>query len=281
MTAEPDRSTGRRRAAATGTARQRLRGDGGAAAVHDPPGRAASGRTACRRSGNWPCAWGSAATPSAMRSSRCPRPATWWRGAAATAALSCPNGCRRPTGSASGRPAPRSTICCGCGRSWRWGRSGWRPARTLTRPNATTCGHGWTTSAAPPPRTIGGWTPGCTWRSPRRPARRHWCRLVAENRMRVNALLDRIPLLQRNIAHSNEQHEAIVVGDPGRGSGTGGRGDAGPPGRLGRPAARLPRLISRSGSQGGKRRCDAARPAPGNADRRLGSVGAEASWCHG
>ena len=34
--------------------------------------------------------------------------------------------------------------------------------------------------------------------------------LVAENRMRVNALLDRIPLLQRNIAHSDEQHEAIV-----------------------------------------------------------------------
>jgi DNA-binding FadR family transcriptional regulator len=33
---------------------------------------------------------------------------------------------------------------------------------------------------------------------------------VAENRMRVNALLDRIPLLQRNIAHSNEQHVAIV-----------------------------------------------------------------------
>ena len=42
--------------------------------------------------------------------------------------------------------------------------------------------------------------------------------LVAENRMRVNSLLDRIPLLQRNIAHSDEQHEAIVVailaGDP-------------------------------------------------------------------
>lgn len=42
--------------------------------------------------------------------------------------------------------------------------------------------------------------------------------LVAENRMRVNTLLDRIPLLQRNIAHSNEQHEAIVAailaGDP-------------------------------------------------------------------
>ena len=44
--------------------------------------------------------------------------------------------------------------------------------------------------------------------------------LVAENRMRVNALLDRIPLLQRNIAHSDEQHEvivgAIVAGDPDR-----------------------------------------------------------------
>ena len=35
--------------------------------------------------------------------------------------------------------------------------------------------------------------------------------LVAENRMRVNLLLDRIPLLPRNIAHSDEQHEAIVI----------------------------------------------------------------------
>lgn len=35
--------------------------------------------------------------------------------------------------------------------------------------------------------------------------------LVAENRMRLNTLLDQIPLLARNIAHSNEQHEAIVI----------------------------------------------------------------------
>lgn len=35
--------------------------------------------------------------------------------------------------------------------------------------------------------------------------------LVAENRMRVNQLLDQIPLLSRNIAHSDEQHEAIVL----------------------------------------------------------------------
>jgi GntR family transcriptional repressor for pyruvate dehydrogenase complex len=35
--------------------------------------------------------------------------------------------------------------------------------------------------------------------------------LLADNRMRVNRLLDGIPLLPRNIAHSNEQHEAIVV----------------------------------------------------------------------
>ena len=44
--------------------------------------------------------------------------------------------------------------------------------------------------------------------------------LVAENRMRVNALLDRIPLLARNIVHSDDQHEAIVLailaGDPDR-----------------------------------------------------------------
>ncbi|MFO7163830.1 MAG: FCD domain-containing protein [Mycolicibacterium hassiacum] len=35
--------------------------------------------------------------------------------------------------------------------------------------------------------------------------------LVAENRMRLNTMLDRIPLLSRNIAHSNDQHEAIVL----------------------------------------------------------------------
>lgn len=35
--------------------------------------------------------------------------------------------------------------------------------------------------------------------------------LIADNRMRVNDLLDRIPLLDRNIAHSNQQHEEIVI----------------------------------------------------------------------
>ena len=35
--------------------------------------------------------------------------------------------------------------------------------------------------------------------------------LLAENRMRLNTLLDQIPLLSRNIAHSDEQHEAIVM----------------------------------------------------------------------
>lgn len=35
--------------------------------------------------------------------------------------------------------------------------------------------------------------------------------LVADNRMRLNELLDQIPLLARNIAHSDEQHEAIVM----------------------------------------------------------------------
>lgn len=43
---------------------------------------------------------------------------------------------------------------------------------------------------------------------------------VAEQRMRVNELLDAIPLLERNIAHADEQHErvaeAICAGDPDR-----------------------------------------------------------------
>jgi DNA-binding FadR family transcriptional regulator len=34
---------------------------------------------------------------------------------------------------------------------------------------------------------------------------------VAQSRVRVNELLDEIPLLPRNIAHSNEQHETIVM----------------------------------------------------------------------
>jgi DNA-binding FadR family transcriptional regulator len=35
--------------------------------------------------------------------------------------------------------------------------------------------------------------------------------LLADNRTRVNRMLDGIPLLARNIEHSNQQHEAIVV----------------------------------------------------------------------
>lgn len=34
--------------------------------------------------------------------------------------------------------------------------------------------------------------------------------LVADVRMRINELLDRIPLLETNLAHSNEQHEEIL-----------------------------------------------------------------------
>lgn len=35
--------------------------------------------------------------------------------------------------------------------------------------------------------------------------------LLADNRMRVNELLENIPLLPPNIEHSNQQHEAIVI----------------------------------------------------------------------
>ncbi|WP_439936560.1 FadR/GntR family transcriptional regulator [Nocardia sp. N13] len=35
--------------------------------------------------------------------------------------------------------------------------------------------------------------------------------LVADNRMRINSLLDEIPLLERNIAHSDEQHRTLVT----------------------------------------------------------------------
>ena len=35
--------------------------------------------------------------------------------------------------------------------------------------------------------------------------------LVAENRMRLNEMLDHIPMVPRNIEHSDEQHQAIVM----------------------------------------------------------------------
>jgi DNA-binding FadR family transcriptional regulator len=35
--------------------------------------------------------------------------------------------------------------------------------------------------------------------------------LVADNRTLINQMLDQIPLLERNIAHSNEQHHVIVL----------------------------------------------------------------------
>jgi DNA-binding FadR family transcriptional regulator len=35
--------------------------------------------------------------------------------------------------------------------------------------------------------------------------------LVADNRMRINRFLDGIPLLERNIAHSDEQHRTLVT----------------------------------------------------------------------
>ena len=66
--------------------------------------------------------------------------------------------------------------------------------------------------------------------------------LVAENRMRLNGLLDQIPLLSRNIAHSDEQHEAIVIAIlAGDGDGA-ASGDARPCGGLGGAFARFPGL---------------------------------------
>ena len=66
-------------------------------------------------------------------------------------------------------------------------------------------------SAARPPPITGGWIRGCIWPSPKLPVPPSLVPLVAENRMRLNGLLDQIPLLSRNIAHSDEQHEAIVI----------------------------------------------------------------------
>ncbi len=64
----------------------------------------------------------------------------------------------------------------------------------------------------------------------------------ADARMRLNDLLNAIPVLQRNIDHTAGQHqaivEAIVAGDAHRGPDCGGRA----PGGHGRTAAGVPGL---------------------------------------
>ena len=63
----------------------------------------------------------------------------------------------------------------------------------------------------------------------------------ADARVRLNDLLNAIPVLQRNIEHTAAQHTAIVEGIlPGPAAGPAGRGRA--PRRHRRPAPRLPRM---------------------------------------
>ena len=84
--------------------------------------------------------------------------------------------------------------------------------------------------------------------------------LVAENRMRLNALLDQIPLLARNIAHSDEQHEAIVMAILAGDGEWRRRGDGRTRRGFGGVAARLPglRFLDVCGP-GDSRRCVQAR----------------------
>ena len=87
--------------------------------------------------------------------------------------------------------------------------------------------------------------------------------LVAENRMRLNGLLDQIPLLSRNIAHSDEQHEAIVMAILAGDCDGAGRRDAGPCCGVGGASARLPGLIRpRTAGTKRARRNILGRPGP-------------------
>jgi DNA-binding GntR family transcriptional regulator len=69
--------------------------------------------------------------------------------------------------------------------------------------------------------------------------------LVAENRMRLNALLDQIPLLPRNIVHSDEQHEAIVVAILAADGEGAAAGDARARRGIRGPVARMPGLSTK------------------------------------
>ena len=91
--------------------------------------------------------------------------------------------------------------------------------------------------------------------------------LVAENRMRLNGLLDQIPLLSRNIAHSDEQHEAIVIAILAGDGEARGRGDAGTCCRVGCTPAWLPGLGFLAGIA--RSTMLAARPSPVGRSGRL------------
>ena len=120
---------------------------------------------------------GSAATPCGRRSSRWPTPATWCRAAAATAAPSWPSCPRTQRRRGAGQRAElddalrlREILEVGAARM--------AAGRTLSATERDGLRSRLADVRAAAPRTIGGWTRGCTWRSRRRRRRRPWCRCL-------------------------------------------------------------------------------------------------------
>ena len=185
----------------------------------------------------------SAATPFGRRSSRSPTPAIWCRVAAATAARSWPTSCQGTPDDSPGVTRAEIDDALRLREILEVGAARMAANRTLTAAEREVL---WSRLA-----DVRGAAPD-DYR--RLDSRLHLAiaeaagspslvPLVAENRMRLNGLLDQIPLLPRNIAHSDEQHEAIVVailaGDGERRRGS----DAGTRRGIRRPVARLPGLI--------------------------------------
>ena len=153
----------------------------------------------------------SAATPCGRRSSRWPTPAIWCPVAAGTAAPSWPTSCRGTPDDSAGVTRAEIDDALRLREILEVGAARMAANRTLTAAEREVL---WSRLA-----DVRGAAPD-DYR--RLDSRLHLAiaeaagspslvPLVAENRMRLNGLLDQIPLLPRNIAHSDEQHEAIVV----------------------------------------------------------------------
>ena len=163
--------------AASGAARQR-RSRTPSGGCCRPSGSACSHlESRCRRSANSPPGSASAATPCGRRSSRLPRRDIWCRVAAGTAARSWPTSCQRPRGDGIRFTRAEIDDALRLREILEVGAARMAASRTLTAAEREML---WTQAGRRPrrasPTTTGGWTRGCTSRSPRRPVRRRWCR---------------------------------------------------------------------------------------------------------
>ncbi len=193
-----------------------VRGHRRTAAADDPARRAGSRANPFRPNGNWRPGSESAATPCGRPSSHWPTPAIWCRGAAVTAARSWPTSCRGTPDNTPGVSRAEIDDALRLREILEVGAARMAASRTLTAAEREVL---WSRLA-----DVRGASPD-DYR--RLDSRLHLAiaeaagspslvPLVAENRMRLNALLDQIPAAATQHRALRRAARGDRHGDPGR-----------------------------------------------------------------